>query len=242
MRVVVPIGYQASPNRAARRSDGPLSPPTQIGGCGCCTGLRFEQHARRNARSCRRYRLLLGPQRAERVDIFVGDGAAFGERRRHDGVELGLEPAGADPDRQPPAGQHIDRRELLGRENRRPVRHDQDRQHQPDARGLRREPGGQASASHGARRRCRSNRTRRSRNTDSRVGHVGQHDMVGEGQVVVAERLALARDAGHDLRRGQVPLFGRLNPNCMCPSSIRRGSTARRTAAAIRRSGKDYTL
>ena len=36
---LVPIGYQASPMRAVRRSAGPLSPPTQIGGCGFCTGL-----------------------------------------------------------------------------------------------------------------------------------------------------------------------------------------------------------
>ncbi len=36
---LVPIGYHASPMRAARRSAGPLSPPTQIGGCGFCTGF-----------------------------------------------------------------------------------------------------------------------------------------------------------------------------------------------------------
>src|ERR1700676_3664136 len=32
-------GYQASPYRATRRSDGALSPPTQIGGCGLETGF-----------------------------------------------------------------------------------------------------------------------------------------------------------------------------------------------------------
>src|SRR6516165_6758590 len=38
-QLLLPIGYQASPRRAARRSDGPLSPPTQIGGYGRCTGF-----------------------------------------------------------------------------------------------------------------------------------------------------------------------------------------------------------
>ena len=37
--LLLPMGYQASPKRAARRSDGPLSPPTQIGGCGLCAGF-----------------------------------------------------------------------------------------------------------------------------------------------------------------------------------------------------------
>src|SRR5258705_9411981 len=39
---LVPIGYQASPMRAARRIAGPLSPPTQIGGCGVFTGFGGE--------------------------------------------------------------------------------------------------------------------------------------------------------------------------------------------------------
>src|SRR5512134_3325065 len=34
-----PIGYHASPSVAVRRSAAGLSPPTQTGGCGFCTGL-----------------------------------------------------------------------------------------------------------------------------------------------------------------------------------------------------------
>src|SRR6266850_2110072 len=50
-----------------------------------------------------------GPQHAEGVDILVGHRAALGERRADDGVELRLQPAGADADDQPPAGQHVER-------------------------------------------------------------------------------------------------------------------------------------
>src|SRR5687768_4340088 len=38
-RGLLPMGYQASASRPARRSATGLSPPTQMGGCGFCTGL-----------------------------------------------------------------------------------------------------------------------------------------------------------------------------------------------------------
>src|SRR5882672_1188482 len=50
----------------------------------------------------------LAPQHAEGVDVLVGHRAAFLERRRHHGVELGLQPAGADADDQPSARQHVE--------------------------------------------------------------------------------------------------------------------------------------
>jgi hypothetical protein len=145
-------------------------------------------------------RRVFGPQRPERPQIFVGDPAALRERRANDGIEFRLEPAGTDSDDEPTAGEDIDCREHLGSEHGRAVRHDHHRQHEADAGRLRGDEG------------CRGQLLVPEFRTLSEefaafgirvAGHpqVRQQDVVGQRQVVVAQRLALLRDPGDDLGR-----------------------------------------
>ena len=92
--------------------------------------------------------VLLRPDRAEGVDVFVGDDTAFLERRGGDGVDFDLLPTGSDADVEAAIGQHVDRREHLGRDDRRTVRHDHHGEHQPDLFSFRGDPGGRGQLLH----------------------------------------------------------------------------------------------
>jgi hypothetical protein len=157
-------------------------------------------------------RRLFGPEFSKRPQIFVGHGTAGGKRRRHRSVELCLEPARADADDEPSAGEDIDRRQHLGGEHGRPVRHHHHRQHQTDARGL----GGDIS--------------RRRQLFVPALGALGekfsalgvwiagdlqirQHDVVGQSQIVVTQRLALLRDLADGIGARQRPADRQVEPN-----------------------------
>ena len=113
------------------------------------------------------------------------------------------------PTVEPAARQHVDRRQLLRGEHRRPVRHDQHRQHQPQPRRRRGKPGGKRQHLVAMRAVGRIERAAFGIGIAG-LGHVGQGHMVGDGQVVVAERLALAGDARHDLGLRQGAAIGQV--------------------------------
>jgi hypothetical protein len=98
--LLLPIGYHASPNRAARSA--------------------FAANPDRRMRLLHRLGLevdpgvfdpvplemrdLRSPQGAEGAQIFVGNPAARGKRGPDDCIKFRLQPAGADPDDEAPAG------------------------------------------------------------------------------------------------------------------------------------------
>src|SRR4051812_17464424 len=87
--LLLPIGYQASPIRAARRIEGPLSPPTQIGGWGFCSGLGSVSSPSMHILAVE-HRPVLRPDHPHRVHVLIRDGTAFGKRCGRDGIELHL--------------------------------------------------------------------------------------------------------------------------------------------------------
>ena len=133
-------GYQASPNLMARRSAPGLSPPTQIGGCGFCSGLGIEQHVGEAHVLAAIGGRVFGPQLAEGLEALVGDLAALLERGAQQ-LELLLHPARAGADDQPAVGEHVDGRQHLGRQHRRPMRHHHHRRQQPQPLGAAGEEG-----------------------------------------------------------------------------------------------------
>src|SRR5262249_54865706 len=98
-----PMGYHAAATRAARRSAGPPSPPTQIGGGGRCPRLGAETKVFDFFFPAGKSGGPPLPHKAEGARVFIGPRAALGERRRDDGIELGLQPARADAHHQSPA-------------------------------------------------------------------------------------------------------------------------------------------
>ena len=97
---LLPIGYQASPSTAARRIEGALSPPTQIGGCGVCTD--FGPHHDVGETRVRAFECGFLSKLLEGADIRRHRAAfANGVSRPH---RTPLQPTGADAHDQPPAG------------------------------------------------------------------------------------------------------------------------------------------
>src|SRR4029453_17281765 len=69
--------------------------------------------------------LVLTPERAQRLDVLVGTGAsAF--PRDPEGVELLPQPAHTHAELHAPAGEHVERRELLGEDDGIALRKDED--------------------------------------------------------------------------------------------------------------------
>ena len=123
----------ASPNCTVRRSAAGLSPPTQIGGCGCDTGFgmnttlwKFAYLPASAGRSCVhsvfhacRYSSVTAPRSLE--------------RRRAERGKFLAHPAGTDAGDDAAAGQHVGGQQQLRRQHRRPMRHHDDRGQQLDA-------------------------------------------------------------------------------------------------------------
>ena len=115
---MAPTGCQPSPCRAVRRSAAREWPPTQIGGCGFCSGkgsaadvgIAVELAGEAGGRA--------GPELLEDRDPFVGHRAAPVEIGAVQRLELLLQPADADAQRDPSAGQDIQRRHHLRRQHR----------------------------------------------------------------------------------------------------------------------------
>ena len=115
---MAPTGCQPSPCRAVRRSAAREWPPTQIGGCGFCSGkgsaadvgIVVELAGEAGGRA--------GPELLEDRDPFVGHGAAPVEIGAVQRLEFLLQPADADAQRDPSAGQDIERRHHLRRQHR----------------------------------------------------------------------------------------------------------------------------
>src|SRR5262245_3562294 len=80
------------------------------------------------------------PERADRVDVFVGARAAVLEARA-DRVELGAEVPRADAEDEPPAREHVEARELLREHQGVALREDDDPRSEADPRGRRRDEG-----------------------------------------------------------------------------------------------------
>jgi hypothetical protein len=138
-------------------------------------------------------RPLLAPQFLPGGDILVGHPAAFLEGRRVDRLELLLEPARADADGEAAVRQVIDGRQHLGGEHRRPVRHHHDRRDEAELR----RPGGHEGHRGQlvvalAPRRVGELAGRAVGVT--RMDVVGNDDVIAEGGVVEAQRLAALGD------------------------------------------------
>ena len=70
-------------------------------------------------------RLVVAPQRAHRLDVVVVAATAIGERHA-ERIELLTQPTDADAEDHPAAAQRVDRRDLLGGDQRVALRQDQD--------------------------------------------------------------------------------------------------------------------
>ena len=79
---------------------------------------------------------VLVPEGLHGLDELVGDGAAIGEVGP-DGPELRLQVADADAEREAPAAEHVQGRDLLGEHDGVALRHDHDPGRQPDPLGHR---------------------------------------------------------------------------------------------------------
>ncbi len=151
-----------------------------------CSGRRTSRVPASTARGMpRRYSSVTAPRSANGV-VTTASNSAFSQ------------PAPMPID-QPPFGQHVDRRQHLRREHRRPMRHHQHRQHQPDARRLRRDERGRGQQFVPFGRRVRHELARLGIRI-TRHADVGQHDVIGQRQVIIAHRLAFLREAGEAAR------------------------------------------
>src|SRR5579871_2684050 len=158
--------------------------------------LRFEGDARKPDPPSGVAGRALGPQRLERADILVRDRATRGKGRGRNRIKLGFEPAGANADGKPSTGQNVERREHFSGEHRRPVGYHHDRQDQSDMPGHRRNKGS------GGQLLVAPLRALAKELAAFRIGvawnlEVGQDDVIGQGQIVVAKRFAFTGDATH---------------------------------------------
>ena len=116
-----PSGCQASPSSAHRRTAGPETapgaPPTQIGGCGTCSAGARRWRPLKLTYSPLYSGTSAGPGRLDRADVVVAQPAALPERQAQV-HELGLVPAHADAEDEPPARRLVDGGRRLGRHQR----------------------------------------------------------------------------------------------------------------------------
>ena len=126
---------------ATRRIERSLPAPIQIGGCGrCAVGGSTTISSKCQYMPAVRERLVGGPCLDDHVEAFVkariglGDGHAEAD-------ELVVAIALADPEIEPPAGQQIERRRLLGEQYRVVPRQHHDRRAEAQPAGARTEPG-----------------------------------------------------------------------------------------------------
>ena len=105
---VWPMPIQPSPRRAARRSAASLSPPTRIGGHGCCTGFGSNTTSSKSKNSPWCVDLGLGPQPLADLDRLV-DPPAAGREVEPGRDPLLLEPARADAELEPAARDDVER-------------------------------------------------------------------------------------------------------------------------------------
>ena len=128
----------------------------------------------------------LRPDGAHGVDVFVGDGAALGERGGRYRVEFDFQPAGADADDEAAAGQDVDRGEHFRCEDGGAVGDDHHGKHDFDPGGFGGDPGGGGELLDAVAG-IRGVEFARWGIGIARGGGVRQGDVVGEGEVVEAE-------------------------------------------------------
>ena len=93
------MGYQASPIRAVQgRAALAADPNRQVG---LLHRLGLEQDVGEFDVTALEARIVLGPQLAERIEVFVRDRAAFGKGRDTERLKLFLHPACTDSEGQP---------------------------------------------------------------------------------------------------------------------------------------------
>ena len=128
------MGVHPSARSTARRIARFEFPPTQIGGCGDCTGrgsIVCPRTSKCRPVSCTP---LSVHARAHRDERLVEQLVALVEVDA-EGAELGLQVAGAHAERQPPAGQHVEAHRRLRGEERVAVRDDAEVGEQPHGGG-----------------------------------------------------------------------------------------------------------
>ena len=214
---VCPAGSNRRRARATRRSAGLPDPPIQIGGRGCCTGRGRCPTSLKLQRGPGVLGPLVGAAPRDRVDRFVGDRTALGERDA-ERVELAFDVTGADADDRAAVRERVERRERLRGLQRVLVRRDVHVRHHA-----------------GAARACRDERERRDRVEPLRRHHLRRlardRDVMAHRDVQEAggrRRLPRRRPCRRRSNRLALPLHGRPHARAPGPAAAARTRARRR--------------
>ena len=245
-RPLPPMGIQPSAHSTTAVNTASLAPPpTRVRTRGCCTGLG-QDHVRREVDELAVVLgLVVGPDRLHGGLVLTQHGVAAGPV---DAVVLsfGAVPAEPDPQRDPAPGEMVERRHLLGQQDRVVLRDEQDAGAEPDARrhrGRRGERDQRVEAALVVVEAHAADECRRCVLAHREVGVLGEVERVeaelldrggqhGRGQVAVGQGGGDAQAHGQDPAGVRAANSARVPPPTAVPSNRAKAACSRRLASS----------